>query len=72
MTGDHVVCYSGAKYGERPIALIVGGERMEIAAVINEWRLPEGMCFRVITQDEARFDVYYLEAEDEWQLRALG
>ena len=66
-----VECYSGVRYGERPRALILEGERMEIAAVLQQWRLPEGPCFRVITQDEMKFDLFYLEAEDEWQIDRL-
>ena len=67
-----VECYSGGRYAERPKALIVGGERMEIAAVLQEWRLPEGLCYRVITQDEQRFELFYLEAEDEWRVERLS
>ena len=66
-----VECYSGGRYAERPKVLILEGERMEIAAVLKQWRLPEGPCFRVITQEEMKFDLFYFEAEDEWHVERL-
>ena len=63
-----VECYSGARYGERPRAFTWEGHQHEVAAVQRQWRMPEGPCFRVITQMEERFDLIYLESEDAWQI----
>lgn len=67
-----VECYSGARYGERPLAFVWEGKRQEIAAIPRQWRLPEGPCYRVITQNEEKFDLIYLELEDEWQVYSLS
>ncbi len=61
-----VHCYSGARYGEHPLAFEWEGKHYEIAAIQQQWRLPDGPCYRVITQEEERFDLVYLEHEDRW------
>jgi hypothetical protein len=66
-----VECYSGARYGERPLALFWEGKRYEIAGIQRQWRLPEGPCYRVITQEEEKFDLIYLQVEDEWRIFSL-
>lgn len=66
-----VECYSGARYGERPLAFTWEGKRHEIAAVQRQWRMPEGPCYRVITHDEEKFDLIYLEEDDEWRVFPL-
>lgn len=68
---SNVECHSGSRYGERPMALIFEGQRREIAAVQRQWRLPDGPCYRVITQSEERFDLIYLEHADTWRVFPL-
>ena len=64
-----VECRSDAGYATRPLAFWQEGIRHEIAAILGQWRLPEGLCFRVLTQDETRFDLFYLEDDDSWQVK---
>jgi hypothetical protein len=63
---------SGSRYGERPLAFTWDGERLEVAGVQRQWRTPEGMCYRVITQDEQLFDLLYLEDQDLWKAVSLS
>ncbi|TLN20505.1 hypothetical protein FDZ74_05420 [bacterium] len=65
---DLVECHSGYEYAERPIALHWQGQRLEIAAVEAEWRIPGGRCFRVRTTDERKFELFYGELYDEWRI----
>jgi hypothetical protein len=64
---SHVECVSGSRYGERPLAFTWDEERLEVAGVQRQWRTPRGMCYRVITQDERTFDLFYLEDDDVWK-----
>jgi hypothetical protein len=68
---DLVECHSGYEYAERPIALHWEGERLEIAAIEAEWRIPGGHCFRVRTRDERVFELFYGELYDEWRINPL-
>jgi hypothetical protein len=44
-----VECHSGSEYAERPTSLYWQGERLEVSEVINRWRTPDGIVFRVNT-----------------------
>ncbi len=46
---DTVECLSSSAYPERPIALTWEGERLEIIAILSQWRTPEALRFRVRT-----------------------
>jgi hypothetical protein len=68
---DLVECHSGFEYAERPIALRWEGQRVEIEAVEAEWRIPGGHCFRVLTRDQRRFELFYGELYDEWRIHPV-
>ncbi len=68
---DRVECHSGYAYAQRPTALWWEGARLEIAAVLAEWRTPEGKHFRVRVADGRVFEVTYFDSEDEWSILPL-
>ena len=68
---DPVECHSGYEYAERPIALHWQGERLEIASIEAEWRIPGGKRFRVRTSDGQRFELFYGELYDDWRIHPL-
>lgn len=68
---DLVECHSGYEYAERPIALHWQGQRLEIAAVEAEWRIPGGRRFRVRTADKRVFELFYGELYDEWRINEI-
>jgi hypothetical protein len=47
------------------------GERLVIREIEARWRVPDGRCFRVRTEDERVFELTYLERDDVWRLRLL-
>jgi len=65
---DRVECHSGYAYAQRPIALWWEGARLEIAAVLAEWRTPEGKHFRVRVADGRVFEAVYVELYETWSL----
>ena len=69
MSGAEVACYSGAAYGERPQAFIKDGRTTIVKAVLKRWRLPEGRCFLVQTEDDLLFTLNYDETLDMWQIK---
>jgi hypothetical protein len=71
MAPEAVECHSGYTYGERPLALHWEGERLVIREIEARWRVPDGRCFRVRTEDERVFELTYLERDDVWRLRLL-
>jgi hypothetical protein len=68
---DLVECHSGFEYADRPTALHYEGERLEISEITVRWRIPGGRCFRVITADGRRFELFYGELYDEWRVNPI-
>ena len=71
MTGL-VECYSGGEYAERPRALFCQGERLEVEAILDQWRFPNGKAFKVRTTDGRAFELRYDQASGEWDLSELA
>lgn len=66
-----VECRSGSEYAEHPAALHWEGQRLEIVEISARWRTPAGKFFQVRVQDNRRFELFYSEALDEWQIRLI-
>jgi hypothetical protein len=66
-----VECYSGSAYAERPTALHWDGQRVEIVDVEERWRLPGELCFRVRAGDGRRFELFYNELNDIWEINEV-
>ena len=63
-----VECHSGYEYGEKPLALYWLGQRLEITQILARWRIPNGKCFLVRTNDEQIFELFYDEHHDQWNI----
>ncbi len=68
---ETVECHSGFEYAERPTALRWEGERLEIEAVLADWRIPGGKRFRVRTVGGQVFELFYGELYDEWRIHLV-
>lgn len=66
-----VECISSAKYGERPTAVLIEQERLEIEAIIRSWRSPDGPVFQVLTKNDQAFELTFNEASDQWSFSAI-
>jgi hypothetical protein len=69
--GAAVECHSGFTYAERPISLEWEGERLEVADIESQWKIPGGRKFRVRTEDGRRFELFYGELYDDWRIHPL-
>jgi hypothetical protein len=67
----HVESYSSTRYAERPTALFIEEERLEISEIIKSWRSPEGIVFHVRTEDDQSFEIMYDEDSDQWNVRVI-
>jgi hypothetical protein len=63
-----VECYSGGEYAERPRALHWEGARLEVAEVLQSWRSPEEVRFRVRTVNDRIFGLVYTIETDAWSI----
>ena len=62
----NVVCRSDDSYPQRPVAFDWEDEKLEIKSIISRSRLPDGLIFRVITNKERIFKLYYQEEKSLW------
>jgi hypothetical protein len=69
MAESIVECHSGFTYAERPTALSWQGQRLVVAAVLEEARTPAGRRFRVRAEDGQEFELVYCEVSDEWEIQ---
>jgi hypothetical protein len=65
----NVECYSGARYAERPVALVWRGEQLSVESVERAWQTPDGPAFTIHTSDGRRFDLTYNSSTDQWFAR---
>jgi hypothetical protein len=68
MCSKKVEAYSGYTYGERPVALHWEGERLLVAKVESRWRDPSGVGYRVRTEGDRIFDLFYNQTTREWSV----
>jgi hypothetical protein len=66
-----VECHSGYTYAERPVEFVWDERRYLVERVLNQWRLPDGPGFRVLTTAGEQFELTYSETKDEWSLHGL-
>lgn len=64
-----VECHAGYSGCDYPTALVWEGQRLEISAVLAEWREPQAKCYRVQTDDTSQFALRF--EDNEWQIKPL-
>ena len=67
-----VECYAGHTYPQRPLAFWWQGQRLVVAAVHSEARLPSGRRFLVETTGEQIFEINYNQLADTWTVRDVS
>ena len=64
-----VICRSDSTYAERPVGLIWQGKQLDILAILDRWRTPDGKGFRVVAGQDEIFELFYNEQWNEWSIR---
>jgi hypothetical protein len=67
-----VELYSGTRYAERPIAVIVAGQRLPVEEVLASWRKPAGPGFDVLVTGGLRLRLQLDEASEQWSVTELS
>jgi hypothetical protein len=63
------MCHSEVDYAERPSAFIWEGHWLRIATIMLRWRSPQGLGFRVATDDQQIYELFYDLSGDTWQVK---
>ncbi len=62
-----VRCLASSRADERPLSFLVG--EIEITSIVESWREPDYLYFKVETRDGRVYDLRHHEYEDSWQMR---
>jgi hypothetical protein len=63
-----VETYSGARLHERPRRFTRGGEWLTVRRVVEQWREPQLLCFRVVAEDQRLYLLSYQVLQDAWEV----
>ncbi|GBL19613.1 hypothetical protein EMGBS3_13190 [Anaerolineaceae bacterium] len=66
-----VHCAGGVDYPQQPRVFEWLGTRYSVAQVLQEWRLPDSVGYRVSTADGAQYELVYRPAREVWEVHAL-
>lgn len=66
MRPANVECYSGHRYGGRPVSFTVDGATYRVNRIENEWLAPGKRYFSIRAEKGELFDLCYDEQKDEW------
>jgi hypothetical protein len=65
----YVDAYSGYKANERPRQFVLDEDNVEIEAVEEQWRSPDGEYFKIRTTGGKRYLLRYEVGQDQWTLQ---
>lgn len=68
MQPNTVECRSEFTYAQQPVRIFAGGRWLTVEKVINRWRNPGGLGFRVIVTGNDIYELYYDESGDTWTI----
>lgn len=66
MRPANVTCYSGHRYGERPLSFTLEGATYRVNGIENECLDSGKRRFRIRTENGEFFELCYDEQKDEW------
>lgn len=64
-----VEAYSGYRASERPMALLVAGERVAVQRILQRFSTPEWDEFRVLGENGRTYRIGWHRREDRWVLK---
>ncbi len=66
-----VSCYSGFRYGERPITFKLLERTFTIKEILDQWYGPDYLYFKVRADDRKIYLMKYDQGKDQWYLTGL-
>jgi hypothetical protein len=64
----HVECYAGHRGEQTPRAIVLHGERIEVAAVLDQWLAPDHRYFKVADAPGDTYIIRHDATHDRWEL----
>ena len=66
--GSQVETYSGASLHERPRRFTRGGDWLTVRRLLERWREPGLLRFKVVAEDQRLYLLSYHLLEDAWEV----
>lgn len=63
-----VECYAGYRGEQAPRTLILGGRRLDVAEILDQWLAPEHRYFKLRAADTHTYIVRHDAIRDTWEL----
>jgi hypothetical protein len=63
-----VECYAGHRGEQTPRVLEIGGRRLEVTRVLDQWLAPDHRYFKVEGDDGAMYLIRHDVIDDRWEL----
>ena len=67
-SGIEVAAYAGYKGEEAPRRFTLGGGTVEVAGVLDQWREPDHVYFKVLGHDGGTYVLRYDMKAQRWEL----
>jgi hypothetical protein len=67
-----VRCLASCRAEERPIAFVANEREIKVRSILESWREPNFIYFKVETDDRRVYVLRYHEHEDYWEMRESG
>ncbi len=67
-----VRCLASSRANERPISFLLDESEIKVRSVLESWREPDYLYFRIETKDRRIYKLRHHEHMDYWELREAG
>lgn len=64
-----VKCLAGFRANERPLSFFVGEAEVEVRTIVESWREPDYLYFKIEAKDGVVYILRHHERGDYWQVR---
>ncbi|MEW6530088.1 MAG: hypothetical protein AB1473_04570 [Thermodesulfobacteriota bacterium] len=64
-----VRCLASFRADERPTSFLLDDREIEVRTILESWREPEYLYFKIETVDGRIYDLRHHEYEDWWEVR---
>lgn len=64
-----VRCFAGYRSDERPLSFLTDDEEIKVRTILESWREPDYLYFKVETEEGGVYDIRHHEYEDSWEAR---
>ncbi len=66
-----VSCYSGFRYGERPISFKLLERTFKVIEILDQWYGEDHLYFKIKADDQRVYLLKYEQAKDQWSLTGM-